>query len=213
MNLLDFFISTERNILTSSFPRAHRRWVYLYLRERDGPACSICGKNEANINLEIHHIDGNPCNSDPLNLRLLCHSCNIKTEIKRNKNSRSKHHGVIVERGRKKLDATSKIKDKVDYQKGSAEMQANDYFELAFRNWLIAYIIIHKAITKDEAIASGAEITGASINACRNYLLKFKSEAGPGYEIKLASKTRVIRLKKQYLDDNSIDYEGEGNGK
>ncbi len=190
--------------MTSSFPRNQRIWVYRYLREREGSKCSICDKNEKNIKLEIDHINGNPADNNPINLRLLCHSCNIKEAIKRNKVSQTKHHGVIVEREGEKLDATSKIKDKVDYQKGSAEMKANDYFEMGFRNWLTAYLIGHLEIAKDEAIASGAETTGASINACRNYLLKFTSKAGPGLEIKLVSKTRVIRLKKQFLIEKSF---------
>jgi hypothetical protein len=82
---------------------------------------------------------------------------------------------------------------------------------MGFRNWLTAYLIGHLEIAKDEAIASGAETTGASINACRNYLLKFTSKAGPGLEIKLVSKTRVIRLKKRYLNEKGITSKGEDN--
>jgi len=186
--------------LTSTIPRTQRKWIYLYLVERDGSKCSICGIKEKEIKHEIDHIDGNPANQNNLNLRILCHSCNIKTAIGRNKKSRRKHHGVFVEREGENLDATSRIKQNVDYQKGSSEMQANDYFELGFRNWLTANLLNRKEIEKDDAIASGAEITGASINACRNYLLKFTSNEGPACEIKLPSKTKVVRLRKSYLD-------------
>ena len=191
--------------MTSTIPRTQRIWILRYLLERDGEKCSLCINNEKGAKLEIDHIDGNPANHDHLNLRLLCHSCNIKTVIGRNKKPRHKHHGVFVERDIKNLDATTRIKQKVDYQKGSKEMQANDYYELGFRNWLTAKLLNRKEIEKDDAIASGAEITGASINACRNYLLKFTSNEGPAYEAKLPSKTRVVRLKERYLNKiNSI---------
>lgn len=194
--------------MTSTIPRTQRKWIYLYLVGRDGAKCSICGNKEKRVKLEIDHMDGNPANHDHLNLRLLCHSCNIKTAISQNKESRHKHHGVCVEREGENLDATTRIKQNVDYQNGSKEMQANDYFEPEFRSWLTAKLLNQKEIEKDDAIASGAERTGASINACRNYLLKFTSNEGPAYEEKLPSKTKVVRLKKSYLKKITNPIEG-----
>ncbi len=197
--------------MTSTIPRTQRQWVYRYLIERDGNKCSLCGKKEKDVKLEIDHINGNPSNQDPKNLRLLCHSCNIKNAIHLNQKSRHKHHGVFVEREGEKLDATTKYKQKIKYYEGSIEMQANECYELEFRSWLTAYLKNFIEIEKEEAIASGAERTGASINACRNYLMKFTSKEGPGYIFRLQSKTRVVRLKKQYLHEKGIESEEEEN--
>lgn len=38
-------------------------------------ACEECG---IQITLSIHHLDGNPANNDPLNLKTLCNSCHQK---------------------------------------------------------------------------------------------------------------------------------------
>lgn len=160
----------------------------------------MCEKSEGETRLEIDHIDGNPANHDPMNLRLLCHSCNIKTALERSHKITSEHHGVFVEREGENLSATAKIKAKLDYQRGSLEMQANDYFELSFRNYITAKIKQKGEIEKEDAIGSGAEVSGASVNACRNYLIKMTSSEGPCIEIKLPSKTRVIRLKPEYLE-------------
>ncbi len=185
--------------MTSTIPRTQRLWILRFLIERDGKKCMLCG-NEAK-SLEIDHINGNPADHNPSNLRLLCHSCNVKTSMHKTRDSRCKDHGVFVEREGEKLDATTEYKNKIKYYEGSPEMQANECYELAFRNWLIAYLINYGEIEKEEAIASGAERTGASINAVRNYLMKFTSIEGIGFIFKLPSKTRVVRLKEQYLKE------------
>jgi len=188
--------------MTSTIPRSQKKWIYLFLKQRDGHSCSKCMKKESELGkLEIHHIDENPSNQDPPNLRLLCHSCHIKVSIKGND---PKHYGIFVEREGENLNATAKIKAAVDYQQGSPEMQANDYYELEFRNYIIARLkrTENHKIEKDDAISSGAERTGASINACRNYLMKMASSEGPCYEAKLPSKTRVIRLRSEFEDES-----------
>lgn len=55
------------------------------IRDRDLHRCQFCGKTEkANGRvLDVHHIDSNPENCDPINLISLCKSCHIKTRSHR----------------------------------------------------------------------------------------------------------------------------------
>lgn len=52
-----------------------KRWIAEFLADRFSDACQLCRVRE--VLLEIDHIDNNPNNWDPKNLRLLCHPCNI----------------------------------------------------------------------------------------------------------------------------------------
>jgi len=42
--------------------------------------CCVC--REQGKPIQIHHIDGNPANNDPINLAVLCFDCHDKTQIK-----------------------------------------------------------------------------------------------------------------------------------
>lgn len=53
------------------------------IRERDHYQCQICGKNQGDESLSIHHIDYNKQNCDPNNLISLCRICHSKTNHKR----------------------------------------------------------------------------------------------------------------------------------
>ncbi len=205
----------------SRFESRIRGFQRLYLIERDGNKCSLCDvkglptrpdsrydlsllrrakeRGDAEKPLCVEHIDGNKGNDHRDNLRVSCQSCNMKEfyKLQRGSRPRSSH----VEREGENPDATTRIKQSVDYQQGSPEMQVNDYAELEFRNYIIARIKIEGEVEKEDAIGSGAERAGVSINACRNYLIKMVSKEGPCIEIKLPSKTRVIRLKRKYLEE------------
>lgn len=53
------------------------------LTERYGYSCSVCSLsmwNDQTITLQVDHIDGNPGNNLPNNLRLLCPNCHSQTE-------------------------------------------------------------------------------------------------------------------------------------
>jgi hypothetical protein len=51
-----------------------------FVRKLLGNKCSLCSSQ---IDLEIHHKDGNKQNSELENLQLLCKSCHTKTHIGR----------------------------------------------------------------------------------------------------------------------------------
>jgi len=65
------------------YPASVRLWQYMFLCERDGELCSVCGKGSAEVRLEIDHLDGDPNNNAPENIRFLCHRCNMKELWKR----------------------------------------------------------------------------------------------------------------------------------
>lgn len=57
------------------FTRKFKRMI----RERDGQTCQRCGitREEYGKTLEVHHIDHDGMNNDPLNLATVCASCNV----------------------------------------------------------------------------------------------------------------------------------------
>lgn len=67
----------------------YRSKVYDFLIERDENKCSVCGIKEWNgkpIRLWVDHIDGNPTNNKPENLRLICPNCDSQSETFGSKN-------------------------------------------------------------------------------------------------------------------------------
>ena len=65
----------EGKVLIST---THRK----YLAENFGYKCSCCGISNWNnkpLTLQVDHIDGNPDNNFPINLRLLCPNCHSQT--------------------------------------------------------------------------------------------------------------------------------------
>ena len=55
---------------------AAHRWARLrrFVLDRDGWQCQRCGRYGR---MEIHHVDGDPSNNTPDNLRTLCRGCHL----------------------------------------------------------------------------------------------------------------------------------------
>lgn len=165
-----------------------RLWCYRYLAIRDGESCCLCGMLPATRNngfnvaeiLEIDHVDGDPWNWLPENLRLLCKKCNL---AERNR-SRCALSGDSAHKEREKEEgcvSTRVVRTAVDYSHPEAPvtMQANFLFEVDFRNWILKKVRDDGHYSKPDAIAAGAEIVGCSPQATKSYLSKLTSSAGP----------------------------------
>ena len=53
------------------------------IRERDNYVCQICSKIQEDVTHDVHHIDYNKENCNPINLITLCKSCHMKTNMNR----------------------------------------------------------------------------------------------------------------------------------
>jgi len=55
------------------------------VRHRDGYTCQLCGvsQSECSRTLDVHHINYNKRDCDPLNLVALCHACHLRTSGRR----------------------------------------------------------------------------------------------------------------------------------
>lgn len=146
------------------------------------------------IVLEIDHIDGNSKNNTEENYRLLCKSCNV-AESNRRRSSSDLFVCVQRRRRREGNSATRVARTAVDYSTGGAEMRANQIYEVRFRNWLLGTLNGTDHLEKDDAINSGAEITGCSTSTAARYLSKLTSSAGPLCEITDLTGRTVIALK------------------
>lgn len=64
--------------------RVERPTLRRYLSEDRGYTCECCGIskwNEREITLQVDHIDGNPGDDSPANVRLICPNCHSQTEF------------------------------------------------------------------------------------------------------------------------------------
>lgn len=178
-----------------------RAWAYRYLVLRDGEVCAICHASPTTQNtsttqntLDIDHIDGNPNNNHPDNLRLLCRQCNVATSNR--SNPRKSDSSDLRERERREGRPSTRIARKdANYREGSSEMQANLLYEVKFRRWLMRKVTTEGVYDRTTAIAEGAELVGCSPLTTARYITKLTSPSGPLMEMDDALYHRVLVLK------------------
>lgn len=171
-----------------------RLWAYRYLTLRDGEGCARCGElPTAQNTLDIDHLDGDPRNNDPENLRLLCRSCNVAVE----NSARTGESAKCVRVSREGQPMTRIAKEDAGYRQGSPEMQANQLYEVAFREWLLEQVR-DGGYSKNEAVNEGAELFGCSPATTTRYLGKLTSKAGPLHETRDYLGHILLVLKPQY---------------
>ena len=189
-----------------------RAWAYRYLAVRDGEHCAICHASSTTQNtpttadsttqnspttqntLDIDHIDGNPSNNHPDNLRLLCRQCNVATSNR--SNPRKSDSSDLRERERKEGRPSTRIARKdANYREGSSEMQANLLYEVKFRRWLMRKVTTEGGYDRTTAIAEGAELVGCSPLTTARYITKLTSPSGPLMEMDDALYHRILILK------------------
>jgi len=167
----------------------------------DGEYCVICGpSSRGKSQLEIDHINGDPSNSDPDNLCLLCkkHNCQMRGKT-------AAEHKRIIERYRLQNEsereivlaspATQLVREVADYPSGSEEMRVNSISEPRFLDWVHRQVTPDKEAPKKDLIAAGAYYAGCSTETAQRYLDKLTSSIGPLYEATDAFGIRVIRVK------------------
>jgi predicted nucleic acid-binding Zn ribbon protein len=81
--------------IEGNYSTKSRNFFRRYLTETLGYKCSSCGISEWNnksIVLEIDHIDGNPENNRPENIRFICPNCHSQTDTYKAKNVGNGRH-------------------------------------------------------------------------------------------------------------------------
>ncbi|MDP2730295.1 MAG: HNH endonuclease signature motif containing protein [Dehalococcoidales bacterium] len=176
--------------------------LYKFIVARDGEQCLICRRKPLpGEPLEIDHADSDPENWDPDNLHLLCKDDNLDL-----RGFTSAEHKLLIEQcsalivcerfKEHGLSATSIVKDFVNYRSGSLEMQANSYFEIAYRDWILTEVKRLGFMYEVDAIDGGAEEFGSSPETTKRYLRKLTSYRGPLEVAKDAIGNRIIRFRK-----------------
>jgi hypothetical protein len=153
------------------------------------------------ITLEVDHLNEDKSDNRPENLQLLCKTCNVTKQNRARSNRPSDLSVCVRERMRAEgCSGTRVAKAVVNYGSGSAEMQAAQMYELPFRRWLMGILRSTDFVGKEDAIYSGAEITGASITTVDRYLKKLTSSAGPLKEARDSMGGTVIMMKPEYVE-------------
>jgi len=192
--------------------------AYRFISARDGEYCLICQKKPPLSRLQIDHADNSPDNWDPVNLHLLCRKDNLAMRQLSAAEHRKtiEYHSAKNERARAQksgLEATQTVKGLVDYRQGSAEMQANSYYEMQFREWLLGVLRENRVITRKEAVNSGAEVVGCNPTTTARYLAKLTSSIGNLKESKDSTGTVVITFKQERHARTNGHQNGQGNGR
>jgi hypothetical protein len=174
-----------------------------------GFKCQFCGREREKDLLEIHHINGNPQDNKKTNLWVLCGPktrTKCHTRVQNLSKAMSGGSGRSRERNKTPKRKTKiPLKELVNYQQGSTEMQVNDFAEPDFRKWVCVMILICKKKGSEflfkDAMNGGAEYFEVSPKTTRPYLEKLISITGPLYDYKNESKKRVLGIREGKLNE------------
>jgi hypothetical protein len=187
---------------------ATRFWVYKFLCTRDGSKCVLCGASDKEKELVIDHIDENPMNWSPENLRLLCRSCN-GLEFWRNMKQREppkndlSHEMTIITPKRERARSMGMDGERNDNlleqeTTGSLELKINRDKEPAFRGWVMQKLIIDGRLSVRDAVNGGAEKIEISPLTARRYLQKMASSEGPLTIVSSKNEGRYVKIRAEY---------------
>jgi hypothetical protein len=141
---------------------------------------------------DLHHLiaKGSPgCNLLP-NLKLAYHGPNANAG-----KAKARSSIQIKDKDRIPPDATTQLRQTVDYSAGSKEMQVNGDAEPDYRAKMWSLLEYGRTtMTKKRAIYGLAELIGVSPQATRDYLEKMVSQDGPLEEFK-ENGVKRIRVK------------------
>lgn len=205
--LLKHELAEVTKSMPNRFQTNVRKVVYDFLVARDGEHCLHCNRPACRDGppLEIDHADDDPLNWDPANLHLLCKTCNLGfRSLSREQHleiiSRDSAKNVCVcERSRGNL-STELSKHLVDYTRGSPEMQANRYYEVRFRQWLLEELDKAGFMVQKDVVNSGAEYVGCSPISAERYLAKLTSSMGV-LELKKSELNQTIVCRRQMVEE------------
>lgn len=121
---------------------------------------------------DLDHINGNKHDHRACNIRLACHSCNSSLQrIPRYTAASSDvEKEKLVSVG---VSATDKLQRDVRYGEGSVEMQVTSVVELAWRNWVAAWVLKRGWIGEDQVVYDGAGAAGCSPSTTYRYMRKW----------------------------------------
>jgi hypothetical protein len=196
--------------------RRQREIVYPALLENQHGKCANCDIHERDTpgqKLTLDHLDNDRSNNNFNNLQLLCRPDNTskenrhRTELRMAQllNGHKKGHtnGHVPqgssEREREKLsDEGIGLRGVLDYQRGSIEMQANDWYEPVVIQYLAQRVNQDRQADYADTVNAAAELAGCNPTTVKRYLDKKASSVGQ-YEIVKdpVSKRRIIQLRGQ----------------
>jgi len=187
--------------MAKRFQSKQYQFIFKFIAARDGEHCIHCKSTGTKRHpLEIDHMDADITNADPENLHILCKKCNLEKRglTTREQIKMIKSDCAVNERERERergSQGTGIVRTMVDYSGGSKEMQANDYYEMQYRDWVLITVKKHGMISKSDAIHGGAEIVGCSSVTTARYLQKMTSIAGILEESKHGTGISVIQYR------------------
>ena len=163
---------SERNNRKRLSPQAYKIAFGLIYKAQGG-ICQLCQDPMQ----EIDHINGDPSDRRPENLRGLCKSCNIR--------QRNLSTGPSADSVNERVNLAE--------QQDSAEIEINRDAEPRYRKWLFERTNRREPLYTQEAIYGGAELVGISPVTARRYLGKATSPQGSYWVVVVKAVNRVLK--------------------